>query len=98
MTEQRVCEGHRESRIPNIFLSFLIQNSQKFHIFKVCHATALSIFTLSNLLYGLCKKMISFFYTVFITVGQSGLKFSEQLSDELLGMLWCDSIGFSLWS
>ncbi len=29
MTEQRECEGHGERRIPNVFLSFLILNSQK---------------------------------------------------------------------
>lgn len=39
MTEQRECEGHREHRIPNVFLSFLILNGQKFEIFNVYYIT-----------------------------------------------------------
>ena len=35
MTEQRECEGHGEHRIPNVFLSFLILNRQKFEMFNV---------------------------------------------------------------
>lgn len=42
MTEQRECEGHRERRIPNVFLSFLIFNMQKFQIFEVCYITLTS--------------------------------------------------------
>lgn len=34
MTEQREREGHREHRIPNIFLSFPTLNSENFHIVK----------------------------------------------------------------
>lgn len=47
MTEQRECEGHGEHRIPNVFLSFLTLNRQKFQIFKACYV-ALTFFPWYN--------------------------------------------------